>query len=114
MSTSISELTDRQTGAVTYFYITEDGWLQPGMPNPVCCPRCADLPELEYTYDLQLPPTSDPAYLRPKPHDDEVESFAVRTVSLQACDRTKLTTSCFRCQRYLMPYTLGSSSLIAG
>jgi hypothetical protein len=23
-------LTVRQTGAVTYFYITEDGWLQPG------------------------------------------------------------------------------------
>jgi hypothetical protein len=33
--------------------------------------------EFEYTYDLQLPPRDDPSYVRPRPHDDEVESFAV-------------------------------------
>jgi hypothetical protein len=40
----------------------------------------ADSSELEYTYDLQLPPQSDPEYIRPKPHDDEVESFAVSPI----------------------------------
>ena len=40
----------------------------------------ADSSELEYTYDLQLPPQDDPEYIRPKPHDDEVESFAVSPI----------------------------------
>jgi hypothetical protein len=40
----------------------------------------ADSSELEYTYDLQLPPQDDPEYTRPKPHDDEVESFAVSPI----------------------------------
>jgi hypothetical protein len=46
----------------------------------------ADSSELEYTYDLQLPPQDNPEYIRPKPHDDEVESFAVSPM--------QLTTSC--------------------
>ena len=71
----LKELINRQTGAVTYFYITDDGWLQPGE-----CPNIrVDLtPELEYTYDMKLPAQDDPEYIRPKPHDDEVQSFAVR------------------------------------
>ena len=40
----------------------------------------ADPSELEYTYDLQLPPQDDPEYIRPKPHDDEVEYFAVSNI----------------------------------
>lgn len=27
---------------------------------------------------MKLPAQDDPEYIRPKPHDDEVESFAVR------------------------------------
>jgi hypothetical protein len=30
---------------------------------------------------MKLPDQDDPDYIRPKPHDDEVESFAVRLVS---------------------------------
>lgn len=36
--------------------------------------------EIEYIYDLPLPPQSSPDYLKPRPHDDEVESFAVRVL----------------------------------
>lgn len=34
--------------------------------------------EIEYLYDLPLPPRSSPEYVMPRPHDDEVESFEVR------------------------------------
>jgi hypothetical protein len=47
--------------------------------DDAACPA-ADPSELEYTYDLQLPPQEDPEYIRPKPHDDEVESFAVSPI----------------------------------
>jgi hypothetical protein len=43
--------------------------------------RVADSSELEYTYDLQLPPQDGPGYIRPEPHDDEVESFAVSSIA---------------------------------
>ncbi|KAK6904942.1 hypothetical protein L486_02589 [Kwoniella mangroviensis CBS 10435] len=52
-------------GVATYFYITDDGFLQP---------------EVEYIYDLPLPPSASPEYIKPKPHDDEVESFALLTI----------------------------------
>ncbi|KAH9854617.1 NUDIX hydrolase domain-like protein [Lenzites betulinus] len=47
----------RATGSVSYFFQTPRGWLQP---------------EIEYVYDLALPPNSD---VQPKPLDGEVESF---------------------------------------
>ncbi|KAI0634204.1 NUDIX hydrolase domain-like protein [Trametes polyzona] len=47
----------RATGSVSYFFRTPRGWLQP---------------EVEYVYDLRLPPGSD---VQPKPLDGEVESF---------------------------------------
>ncbi|WVQ80451.1 hypothetical protein IAT38_002556 [Cryptococcus sp. DSM 104549] len=49
----------------TYFYITEDGFLQP---------------EVEYLYDLPLPPQDSAEYVKPAPHDDEVESFSLLTI----------------------------------
>ena len=55
----------------------------------------ADSSELEYTYDLQLPPQDNPEYIRPKPHDDEVESFAVSPM--------QLTTSCADLQLRPLP-----------
>ncbi|OCF33070.1 hypothetical protein I317_01870 [Kwoniella heveanensis CBS 569] len=55
----------KSTGVCTYFYITDDGFLQP---------------EIEYIYDLPLPPADSPEYIKPRPHDDEVESFALLTI----------------------------------
>ncbi|KAI0772776.1 NUDIX hydrolase domain-like protein [Trametes elegans] len=47
----------RPTGTVSYFFRTPRGWLQP---------------EVEYIYDLCLPPNSG---VQPRPLDGEVESF---------------------------------------
>ena len=70
----------------------------------------ADSSELEYTYDLQLPPQNDPEYIRPKPHDDEVESFAVSRV---LPDRIVLICSSDPFPRSLRHYTKASSSQTA-
>ncbi|KAF5392882.1 hypothetical protein D9757_000870 [Collybiopsis confluens] len=50
----------RSTGAISYFFRTSAGWLQP---------------EVEYVYALAIPPDADPALFTPKPLDGEVESF---------------------------------------
>lgn len=50
----------RCTGAVSYFFRTPEGWLQP---------------EVEYVYDLRIPTGADPNLFKPKPLDGEVESF---------------------------------------
>ncbi|KAJ6619234.1 NUDIX hydrolase domain-like protein [Mycena sp. CBHHK59/15] len=50
----------RSVGCVSYFFRTSKGWLQP---------------EVEYLYDLVIPPGMDPAPFEPKPLDGEVESF---------------------------------------
>ncbi|WWC85544.1 uncharacterized protein L201_000408 [Kwoniella dendrophila CBS 6074] len=55
----------KNCGVCTYFYITDDGFLQP---------------EVEYIYDLPLPSSDSSEYIKPKPHDDEVESFALLTI----------------------------------
>ncbi|WVR03387.1 hypothetical protein IAU60_000378 [Kwoniella sp. DSM 27419] len=55
----------KNCGVATYFYFTDDGFLQP---------------EVEYIYDLPLPPSDSAEYVRPAPHDDEVESFALWTI----------------------------------
>ncbi|ODN97049.1 hypothetical protein I350_08028 [Cryptococcus amylolentus CBS 6273] len=55
----------KNVGIATYFYVTEAGFLQP---------------EVEYLYDLPLPPSDSAEYIRPAPHDDEVESFALLTI----------------------------------
>ncbi|KAL0243978.1 hypothetical protein I308_105241 [Cryptococcus tetragattii IND107] len=55
----------KNVGVATYFYITADGFLQP---------------EIEYLYDLPLPPQDSAEYVRPAPFDDEVESFALLTI----------------------------------
>ncbi|KAI9635984.1 NUDIX hydrolase domain-like protein [Dioszegia hungarica] len=55
----------KAAGVITYFYITPDGYLQP---------------ELEYIYDLPLPSSTSAEYIKPKPCDDEVESFALMNV----------------------------------
>ncbi|EIW67813.1 hypothetical protein TREMEDRAFT_44834 [Tremella mesenterica DSM 1558] len=55
----------RNVGSVSYFYITPDGYLQP---------------EIEYTYDLSLPPRDSVEYVEPHPCDDEVESFALMSI----------------------------------
>jgi hypothetical protein len=34
--------------------------------------------EMGFVYDLHLPPKTSPDYIKPKPNDDEVESFTVR------------------------------------
>ncbi|EIW53418.1 uncharacterized protein TRAVEDRAFT_60881 [Trametes versicolor FP-101664 SS1] len=47
----------RATGSISYFFRTPRGWLQP---------------EVEYVYDLALPPNSG---VQPQPLDGEVESF---------------------------------------
>ena len=44
-------------------------------PFPVWDTQTDDQSEIEYTYDLPLPPRDDPSYILPKPNDDEVESF---------------------------------------
>ncbi|KAK0194205.1 nudix hydrolase 20 [Armillaria mellea] len=49
------------TGAVSYFFRTSAGWLQP---------------EVEYVYDLAIPANHpDPSVFEPNPSDGEVESF---------------------------------------
>ncbi|WWC67082.1 uncharacterized protein I206_100989 [Kwoniella pini CBS 10737] len=55
----------KNTGVCTYFYITDEGFLQP---------------EVEYIYDLPLPFSNSSEYIKPRPHDDEVESFALLTI----------------------------------
>ncbi|WVO14886.1 hypothetical protein L204_102525 [Cryptococcus depauperatus] len=55
----------KNVGAASYVYITSDGFLQP---------------ETEFLYDLPLPDQSSSEYVRPAPHDDEVDSFASLTV----------------------------------
>ncbi|KAL7418936.1 hypothetical protein Q5752_006620 [Cryptotrichosporon argae] len=55
----------KSVGACSYFYITDDGFLQP---------------EVEYIYDLPLPPRGSADYVVPRPNDDEVEAFALLSV----------------------------------
>ncbi|KAH9474577.1 hypothetical protein JR316_0013039 [Psilocybe cubensis] len=50
----------RAVGSISYFYRASTGWLQP---------------EVEYVYDIQIPPNVDPAPFTPRPLDGEVESF---------------------------------------
>ncbi|KAJ7748417.1 nudix hydrolase 20 [Mycena metata] len=50
----------RSVGCVSYFHRTSKGWLQP---------------EVEYMYDMPIPPTADPTPFEPKPLDGEVERF---------------------------------------
>ncbi|KAJ6603252.1 NUDIX hydrolase domain-like protein [Mycena vulgaris] len=50
----------RSVGCISYFHRTAKGWLQP---------------EVEYIYDMVIPPGADPAAFEPKPLDGEVESF---------------------------------------
>ncbi|KAF9467223.1 nudix hydrolase 20 [Collybia nuda] len=52
----------RCIGAISYFFRTSAGWLQP---------------EIEYLYDLSIPSDMDPDIFQPKPLDGEVESFAL-------------------------------------
>ncbi|WWC97335.1 hypothetical protein V866_004214 [Kwoniella sp. B9012] len=52
-------------GVTTHFYISDDGFLQP---------------EVSYIYDLPLPPTSSSNYVKLKPNDDEVQSFALMSI----------------------------------
>ncbi|KAG8759851.1 hypothetical protein FRC14_004812 [Serendipita sp. 396] len=56
----------KPVGAVSYFYQTKKGWLQP---------------EVEYVYDLLIPlgEEDNPKYI-PKPFDGEAESFEVCTI----------------------------------
>lgn len=49
-----------QCGVATYFYVTDQGWLQP---------------EVENVYDLPLPVKGSPDYVDLTPLDGEVESF---------------------------------------
>ncbi|CAA7266276.1 unnamed protein product [Cyclocybe aegerita] len=50
----------RAVGSISYFFRTTKGWLQP---------------EIEYVYDIVIPPAVDPAPFTPRPLDGEVESF---------------------------------------
>ncbi|KAJ7839017.1 nudix hydrolase 20 [Mycena olivaceomarginata] len=50
----------RAVGCISYFFRTAKGWLQP---------------EVEYTYDMVIPPGADPTPFEPKPLDGEVERF---------------------------------------
>ncbi|EMD36878.1 hypothetical protein CERSUDRAFT_51750 [Gelatoporia subvermispora B] len=56
----------KQAGSVTYFFRTDAGWLQP---------------EVQYIYDMRVPPGADPEAFRPKPLDGEVESFELLPLS---------------------------------
>ena len=53
----------RSVGITTYFYVAEGGWLQP---------------EIEYLYDLKVPPVGEDGFEGMRPGDDEVDSFKVR------------------------------------
>jgi isopentenyldiphosphate isomerase len=48
------------TGAISYFFRTSTGWLQP---------------EIEYIYDLRIPSHTETSQFQPKPNDGEVECF---------------------------------------
>ncbi|KDR77026.1 hypothetical protein GALMADRAFT_225179 [Galerina marginata CBS 339.88] len=50
----------RAVGSISYFFRTSTGWLQP---------------EIEYVYDIFIPPGVDPSPFIPRPLDGEVESF---------------------------------------
>ncbi|KZP04329.1 hypothetical protein FIBSPDRAFT_878612, partial [Athelia psychrophila] len=50
----------KAVGSVSYYTRTPSGWLQP---------------EIEYLWDLAVPPGADPGPFTPKPLDGEVESF---------------------------------------
>ncbi|KAF9238929.1 NUDIX hydrolase domain-like protein [Melanogaster broomeanus] len=50
----------KAVGSISYYFQTAAGWLQP---------------EVEYVYDLRVPPGVDPTPFQPKPLDGEVESF---------------------------------------
>jgi len=50
----------KAVGAVSYFFRTSEGWLQP---------------EVEYVYELRIPQGVNPTPFQPKPLDGEVESF---------------------------------------
>ncbi|KAF7358967.1 Thiamine pyrophosphokinase [Mycena sanguinolenta] len=50
----------RAVGCVSYLHRTPKGWIQP---------------EVEYTYDMVIPPDADPTPFEPKPLDGEVERF---------------------------------------
>ncbi|KAI0942878.1 hypothetical protein AcW1_002649 [Taiwanofungus camphoratus] len=63
----------RAAGTVSYFYRTDAGWLQP---------------EVQYVYDLCVPPGGDPALFHPKPLDGEVESFELLPLA-QVVDRMR-------------------------
>ncbi|KAF7986083.1 hypothetical protein HWV62_41489 [Athelia sp. TMB] len=52
----------KAVGSISYYTRTPSGWLQP---------------EVEYVYDLPVPPGADPTPFTPKPLDGEVESFEV-------------------------------------
>ncbi|KAJ3520121.1 hypothetical protein NMY22_g12887 [Coprinellus aureogranulatus] len=54
----------KATGAVSYFFRTSKGWLQP---------------EVEYIYDIAVPTGVDRNLFKPKPLDGEVESFELMT-----------------------------------
>ncbi|KAG8917030.1 hypothetical protein FRC01_002715 [Tulasnella sp. 417] len=55
----------KTVGCASYFYQTRKGWLQP---------------EVEYVYDLCVPPPEVGSQYIPKPLDGEVESFELMSV----------------------------------
>ncbi|KAF5384444.1 hypothetical protein D9615_003403 [Tricholomella constricta] len=55
----------RTVGAISYFFRTSNGWLQP---------------EVEYVYDILIPPDVDSTPFEPRPLDGEVESFELLTL----------------------------------
>ncbi|WVQ80405.1 hypothetical protein IAT38_002510 [Cryptococcus sp. DSM 104549] len=55
----------KNVGMVTHFELTDSGFLAPAA---------------DYTFDLPLPPRSDPSYVLPNPNDDEVDSFTLLPV----------------------------------
>ncbi|ORX33568.1 NUDIX hydrolase domain-like protein [Kockovaella imperatae] len=55
----------KSVGVSTYFYVADSGWLQP---------------ELEYLYDLKVPPVGQDGFLGMKPGDDEVDLFKLMTI----------------------------------
>ncbi|KAF9030305.1 hypothetical protein BDZ89DRAFT_1132420 [Hymenopellis radicata] len=69
----------RSSGAVSYFFRTSQGWLQP---------------EIEYVYELLIPPNHPtPEAFVPKPSDGEVESFELMDLELVL---TKLRQGLFK------------------
>ncbi|KAG5643527.1 hypothetical protein DXG03_000719 [Asterophora parasitica] len=54
----------RTVGAISYFFRTSKGWLQP---------------EIEYVYDILIPHNVDAKLFEPRPLDGEVESFELLT-----------------------------------